>query len=105
VGYLRVSQVGIGEPRAAAHAIPLEASGAQASGAETPGAEALSGPRGVPYCAFDGLRYPVGARFCTQCERDLQLECVTCGATVAASEPSCYRCGTPTGAQAAPLLG
>ena len=100
VGYLRVSQVGIGEPRAAAHAVPLETSGTEAIGADP-----LGGPRGVPYCAFDGLRYPVGARFCTQCERDLQLECVTCGATVAASEPSCYRCGTPTGAQAAPLLG
>ena len=31
-------------------------------------------------------------------ERDLLLDCVNCGATVAASEAFCYRCGTPTGA-------
>ena len=58
VGYLRVSQVGIGEPRGGGH--PLRAGG--------PGDEARP-PRGVPYCAFDGLQYPLGARFCTRCER------------------------------------
>ena len=47
---------------------------------------------------FDGLQYPLGARFCTACERDLLLDCVNCGATLAASDASCYRCGTPTGA-------
>lgn len=95
VGYLRVSQVGIGEPRSHEQAVPLAAAGGDVQHA----------PPGVPYCSFDGLQYPVGARFCTTCERDLQLECATCGATVAASEPSCYRCGTPTGASATPLLG
>jgi hypothetical protein len=95
VGYLRVSQVGIGEPRGHEQAVPLPATG---------GGDAHA-PRGVPYCTFDGLQYPIGARFCTTCERDLQIDCVTCGATVAASEPSCYRCGTPTGAHATPLLG
>lgn len=94
VGYLRVSQVGIGEPRSHEQAVPLAAAGVD----EAP-------PAGVPHCSFDGLQYPIGARFCTACERDLQIDCATCGATVAASEPSCYRCGTPTGARATPLLG
>jgi hypothetical protein len=55
-------------------------------------------PRGVAYCSFDGLQYPLGATFCTACERDLLLDCANCGATVAAGDASCYRCGTPTGA-------
>lgn len=93
IGYLRVSQVGLGDR------------GAQPVVALPTGGEAVAPQRGVPYCAFDGLQYPVGATFCTSCERDLQLDCSTCGATVVASEPSCYRCGTPTGAQATPLLG
>jgi hypothetical protein len=93
VGYLRVSQVGIGEGRGPQQAVPL------------PAGEAASPPAGVPYCPFDGLRYPSGARFCTSCERDLQLDCTSCGATVAASEPSCYRCGTPTIAASNPLPG
>lgn len=97
IGYLRVSQVGL-EPRSPAQAVPL-------LGGPSGDASAATAPPGVPYCPFDGLQYPVGARFCTTCERDLQLECATCGATVAASESSCYRCGTPTGAQATPLLG
>ena len=96
VGYLRVSQVGIGEPRGHEQAVPLPAA---------PAGGDPQAPPGVPYCSFDGLQYPPGARFCTACERDLVLGCVTCGATVAASEPSCYRCGTPTGAHATPLLG
>lgn len=89
VGYLRVSQVGLGEGRATQHVVELPA-------AADPG----SRPRGVPYCAFDGLAYPAGARYCTSCERDLVLECSTCGATVSAAEASCYRCGTPTGSPA-----
>jgi len=94
LGYLRVSQVGLGEERGRPPAIAM------------PGAAAESDrPRGVPYCPFDGLQYPAGARFCTACERDLQLDCTNCGATVAASEPSCYRCGTPTGAHPTPLIG
>jgi hypothetical protein len=93
IGYLRVSQVGIGEGRGPGEAMSL------------PAGEPTEVPRGVPYCAFDGLRYTAGARFCTSCERDLQIDCRSCGATVAASEPSCYRCGTPTGAEADPLLG
>jgi hypothetical protein len=71
VGYLRVSQVGLD-----AHAQPA-----------------------VPLPpASDGLMYPLGATFCAACERDLLLDCVNDGATVAASEAFCYRCGTPTGA-------
>jgi hypothetical protein len=96
IGYLRVSQVGAAEPRGSSHAVPLPPAASD---------EAVTAPAGVPYCPFDGLQFPVGARFCTTCERDLQLECATCGATVAASAPSCYRCGTPTGVQATPLLG
>lgn len=95
VGYLRVSQVGLGEGRGIQHAIQLPSG--------TDGAER---PRGVPYCSFDGLAYPVGARFCTSCERDLLIDCATCGATVSAADASCYRCGSPTGAAAdAALLG
>lgn len=94
VGYLRVSQVGLTDaPPAPVLALPA-------------GGEALAAaPRGVPYCAADGLQYPLGATYCTACERDLQIDCRTCGATVVASEASCYRCGTPTGAQPDPLLG
>ena len=88
VGYLRVSQVGLGEGRGVQRVVEL------------PGADAGPRRRGVPYCAFDGLVFPAGARYCTSCERDLVLECATCGATVSAAEPSCYRCGTPTGAPA-----
>jgi hypothetical protein len=95
VGYLRVSQVGLGEGREVRQAMPLPA-----------GVEAAERPRGVPYCSFDGLAFPAGARFCTSCERDLFIDCATCGATVSAADASCYRCGTPTGAVAgAALLG
>ena len=90
VGYLRVSQVAVRNARAAQPVIALP------SGGEA-GTEALPRPRGVPYCASDGLQYPRDARFCTQCERDLQIDCTNCGATVSASDPSCYRCGTRTG--------
>ena len=90
IGYLRVSQVGVRDARAAQPVIALP------SGGEA-GTEALPRPRGVPYCAFDGLQYPRDARFCTQCERDLQIDCTNCEATVSASDTSCYRCGTRTG--------
>lgn len=86
IGYLRVSQVGIGDARISQQAVPLPS-----------GTDAAEHPRGVPYCAYDGLQYPAGARFCTSCERDLSLDCVNCGATLSAGDASCYRCGTPTG--------
>jgi hypothetical protein len=90
VGYLRVSQVAVRDTRAAQPVIALPPT------ADSEG-EALPRPRGVPYCAFDGLQYPRDARFCLQCERDLQIDCTNCGATVSASDTSCYRCGTRTG--------
>ena len=93
VGYLRVSQVGLGDGAAPQQAVPLPG-----------GADAAERPRGVAYCAFDGLQYPAGARFCTACERDLSLDCVTCGATLRAADASCYRCGTRTGSAGSPLL-
>lgn len=83
IGYLRVSQVGLAEERPAGHVIALPSDGAAAR------------PRGVPYCPVDGLQYPLGARYCTSCERDLELECATCGATLSSAAASCYRCGTP----------
>ena len=87
VGYLRVSQVGLGDGRGPREVVALP-----------PAGEGVEHPRGVPYCAFDGLQYPAGARFCTSCERDLSLDCVNCGATLTAGDASCYRCGTRTGA-------
>ncbi len=96
VGYLRVSQVGLGEGRGMQHAVQLP-SGADGTAERT---------RGVPYCTFDGLAYPVGARFCTSCERDLFIDCAACGATGPATGASCYRCGRPTATVAdAPLPG
>jgi len=94
IGYLRVSQVGLAEgvtPQPVLALPPAEGSEAER-------------PRGVPYCAVDNLLYPVGATFCTVCERDLLIDCVNCGATLATSEASCYRCGTPTGAAPEPAL-
>ena len=88
VGYLRVSQVGLGEGRAVQEAVRLP-SGTDGS---------TERPRGLPYCSYDGLAFPAGARFCTSCERDLFLDCSNCGATVSSAEASCYRCGAPTGA-------
>ena len=95
IGYLRVSQVGLGEGRAQ----PVDAvpSGGDAGRA--------SPPRGVPYCPFDGLSTRSAPASAPRCERDLLLDCVNCGATVAAGEASCYRCGTPTGAVDTSLLG
>ena len=94
IGYLRVSQIGLGEGRdQQVVALP----GPTEAGDE-------SRPRGLPYCAVDNLQFPLGARFCTQCERDLILDCVNCGATLGGGDASCYRCGTPTGADTAPQL-
>ena len=90
IGYLRVSQVGLSEGHARRQVLELPSSSSGSAAAEL--------PRGVAYCSFDQLQYPVGATFCTACERDLLLDCVNCGATLAASDASCYRCGTPTGA-------
>ncbi len=93
LGYLRVSQVGLADRQPAGQVVALPASSADAAEPELPTA-----PRGVPYCAFDGLEYPAGARFCLSCERDLSLDCINCGATLTAGDASCFRCGTRTGA-------
>lgn len=84
IGYLRVSQVGIDAESATLPALPLP---------RAPDG-AVEAPRGAPYCPNDGLRYPAGARFCTQCEADLLVSCANCGATIRAADESCYRCGT-----------
>lgn len=84
IGYLRVSQVGINAEAAARPAARLPMAADRAPQA----------PRGVPYCPVDGLQYPAGARFCTQCEADLSLACANCGTTIRAASESCYRCGT-----------
>src|ERR671919_1811058 len=68
VGYLRVSQVGIEERAAGGQVLSLPEA-----------QEASPAPRGVPYCSFDRLEYPPGARFCTVCERDLTIDCANCG--------------------------
>jgi hypothetical protein len=95
VGYLRVSQVRVEEEaHAAAPALPLPR-GADGS---------THAPQGVPYCPFDGLQYPAGARFCTVCERDLVMRCPNCDAVLPASETSCYRCGTRLAGSGVPLL-
>jgi hypothetical protein len=90
-GYLRVSQVGIEEE------IDSHGGGGRAVPLPQLPEGGVQPPRGVPYCSFDGIQYPLGARFCTKCERDLLLDCTNCGATLRASDASCYRCGTPTG--------
>jgi hypothetical protein len=84
IGYLRVSQVGI------------EADSVVQPTLRLPRAPdgAIEAPRGVPYCPVDGLQYPPGARFCTQCEADLALSCANCGATIRGADESCYRCGS-----------
>lgn len=84
IGYLRVSQVGIQADAATLPALQLPRV------SDGP----MEAPSGVPYCPIDGLRYPAGARFCTQCEADLSLSCANCGATIRAADESCYRCGT-----------
>jgi hypothetical protein len=94
LGYLRVSQVGADEGRAAEMVVPLP---------RAPEGT-VKAPPGVPYCAYDGLQYPLGARFCTSCERDLWLDCRNCGATLRAVDTSCYRCGVATGVAETSLL-
>jgi hypothetical protein len=84
IGYLRVSQVGIQAESATLPAVQLPRTHDGA----------VEAPRGAPYCPNDGLRYPAGARFCTQCEADLLASCANCGATIRAADESCYRCGT-----------
>jgi hypothetical protein len=91
VGYLRVSQVGIADKSAARPVVALPSG-------------AVERPRGVPYCSFDQLQFPLGARFCTKCERDLSIDCTNCGANLSAGDASCYRCGTRTGVDDVPLL-
>jgi hypothetical protein len=93
IGYLRVSQVGLADNATAEPVLALTST------------DESSRPRGVPYCAFDGLQYPFGARYCTSCERDLLLDCVNDGATLFAGDASCYRCGTRTGAAEPAALG
>jgi hypothetical protein len=95
IGYLRVSQVGINDRPADQTVVALPSSA---------GTEAVEHPRGVPYCHFDHLVFPAGARFCTNCERDLSVDCANCGATISASSASCYRCGTRTGVADTALL-
>jgi hypothetical protein len=84
VGYLRVSQVGISAEADVRPVAPLPK--VRDGVAEV--------PRGVPYCPVDGLEYPPGARFCTQCEGDLSVACANCGTSIRAAAESCYRCGT-----------
>lgn len=84
IGYLRVSQVAINAESGVQPTLRLP---------RAPDG-AIEAPRGVPYCPVDGLQYPPGARFCTQCESDLALSCANCGATIRAADESCYRCGT-----------
>jgi hypothetical protein len=95
IGYLRVSQVGIGEGQAPRQVVALPA------GTDEQVADI---PRGVAYCAVDRLIYPADARFCTVCERDLSYDCTNCGATLRAGDASCYRCGTRTGTSSIPSL-
>ena len=95
LGYLRVSQVGLGEGHGAGDRT------IQPLGWGEGGVQA---PRGVPYCSVDGPGFPEGATFCPICERDLLRDCINCGATLRASEPSCYRCGVRTGAAVGTLL-
>jgi hypothetical protein len=86
VGYLRASQVGLTPVSERVVELP-----------RGPDGSLPAAPRGVPYCAYDGLQFPIGARFCPVCDRDLSLDCVNCGATLQAGDASCYRCGTRTG--------
>ncbi len=101
IGYLRVSQVGLHDGREARQvvALPPSAAAGEPTGTDLAVAEApaLETTAGAPYCPVDRLGYPLGATFCTKCERDLVIDCANCGATLSAASASCYRCGTPTG--------
>jgi|GEM_PF-2842224 hypothetical protein len=87
VGYLRVSQVGIG---------PEGGSTGQAVRLQRAPDGVVEAPRGAPYCPVDSLQFPAGARFCPRCEGDLVVDCAQCGTTIRAADPACYRCGAPT---------
>lgn len=84
VGYLRVSQVGIAAEAAVLPTLQLP---------RAPDG-AIEVPRGVVYCALDGIQYPPGASFCAVCEADLMVSCANCAAMIRAADESCYRCGT-----------
>ncbi len=85
IGYLRVSQVGIGgESHGATSALPIAA----------PTTGAAARPRGVPYCPVDHLQFPADARYCPRCEGDLSVDCANCGTTIQAADESCFHCGT-----------
>ncbi len=84
IGYLRVSQVGIADRAASQPVVALPSGGDEL-------------PRGVPYCPFDQLQFPLGARFCTSCERDLSLDCTNCGATLSARRRVLLPLRHPTG--------
>jgi len=84
IGYLRVSQVGIGTEVATQPAMPLPAS---AEGS-------FEQPKGVPYCPTDRLAFSAGARVCPRCEGDLLVNCANCGTTIQAADAECYSCGT-----------
>jgi hypothetical protein len=87
VGYLRVSQVGVGaESHLGAGPAPL----ALPSSADS----AVDAHRGVPYCPTDTLLFEPGALICPRCEGDLLVHCANCGTTIQASDESCYHCGT-----------
>jgi hypothetical protein len=87
VGYLRVSQVGVG---------PEGGSPGQAVRLQRAPDGVVEAPRGEPYCPVDGLQFPAGARFCPRCEGDLMVDCAQCGTTIRAADPACYRCGART---------
>ena len=92
IGYLRVSQIAVNEQSVVQPTLRLP---------RAPDG-AIEAPRGVPFCPVDGLQYPPGARFCTQCEADLALSCNNCGTTIRAADDSCYRCGTRSTMVASP---
>lgn len=85
VGYLRVSQVGLGGGHESEAPIPV---------AQLPDSAATEPPRGIPYCPVDGLRYPADALYCARDETDLLVSCANCGTTVRAADDTCYHCGT-----------
>jgi hypothetical protein len=85
VGYLRVSQVGVGADSHIGGSPPPLPAAAQ---------DAVSASRGIPYCPTDNLLFHAGARICPRCEGDLLVHCANCGTTIQASDDSCYHCGT-----------
>jgi hypothetical protein len=87
VGYLRVSQVGVGgDAHVSAAPTPLALPSSTQSGVDV--------TRGVPYCPTDNLLFQAGDLICPRCEGDLLVHCANCGTTIQASDDSCYHCGT-----------